>query len=105
MRSRLPGLWLEYLLVAVLVVILIVTANALFGPYLRGEVIDLCVRYNLPCPGAPTQTPTPLITPTPTVTPGISPGGTLTPSPSITPGLAETETPPEAPTESPGDMP
>ena len=63
---RLPGMWLEYLLILILIVLVIATAYQLFGDYLNQQVTRLCLDNNIPCPGVPTPTPTPEITPTPT---------------------------------------
>lgn len=66
--SRLPGMWLEYLLIFILIVLVVATAYQLFGDYLGQQAERLCLQYGLPCPGVPTPTPTPETTPTPTVT-------------------------------------
>jgi len=65
---RLPGMWLEYLLIFILIVLVIATAYQLFGDYLGQQAERLSLQYGLPCPGVPTPTPTPETTPTPTVT-------------------------------------
>jgi hypothetical protein len=70
---RLPGMWLEYLLIAILIVLVIATAYQLFGDYLGQELTRLCLDNNIPCPGVPTATPTPQLTPTPTTTGFILP--------------------------------
>ena len=65
---RLPGMWLEYLLIMILVILVIATAYQLFGDYLSTQVTRLCLDNNIPCPGVPTPTPSPEVTPTPTIT-------------------------------------
>jgi hypothetical protein len=64
---RLPGMWLEYILILILVVLVIATAYQLFGDFLSTQVTRLCLDNNIPCPGVPTATPTLEVTPTPTV--------------------------------------
>jgi hypothetical protein len=66
-NSRLPGMWLEYILILILIVLVIATAYQLFGDYLGQQVTRLCLDNNIPCPGVPTATPTQEMTPTPTV--------------------------------------
>jgi hypothetical protein len=82
--------WLEYLLILILVIMVLLSLNALLGPYVRTEVVpQMCTRYDLFCPPTPTPTATPLPTrtPTPTAEPTITPtqAPTDTPTPSETP--------------------
>ena len=41
---RLPGMWLEYLLIFILIVLVIATAYQLFGDYLGQQAERLCLQ-------------------------------------------------------------
>lgn len=84
--------WLEIALVAILVLMIISSVNALFGEDIRNGIDDFCTAQELWC--AP-PTPTPTSTPTPTLTPAPTrtPAPTITPSPTGTPDLTATANP------------
>jgi hypothetical protein len=74
--KKLP--WLEIILTAILVLMIFVSVNALFGEQISDTIVEFCTAKELWCAPA---TPTPTITPTPTATPVP----TTTPTSSVTP--------------------
>jgi hypothetical protein len=80
MMNKLP--WLEIILVAILVLMIMAGINAFFGRDIRSGIANFCTANELWCaPPTPTSTltPTPTITPQPTNTP--QPTVTSTPTP------------------------
>jgi hypothetical protein len=78
MMNKLP--WLEIILVAILVLMIMAGINAFFGRDIRSGIANFCTANELWC--AP-----------PTLTPTITPSPTNTPRPTITPRPTNTPTP------------
>ena len=78
--KKLP--WFEIILIAILVMMIIVTINALYGEIISDSITTYCATQELWCAPA---TPTPTITITPTVTPTLTPVPTFTLIPGTTP--------------------
>ena len=53
-RQSSSGMWLEYLLVIILIILLALAAYKLLGPFFKDWVIQFCTDYELPC-GQPTE--------------------------------------------------
>jgi hypothetical protein len=44
-----PLSWLEYSLIIILIIIVLAIILELFGPYLRLELLRICIENELPC--------------------------------------------------------
>ena len=53
-RQSSSGIWLEYVLLIILMVLLAVAAYKLLGPFFKEWVVKFCTDYGLPC-GKPTE--------------------------------------------------